>query len=200
MGVAGHVLHGGYGFASRTYGLTLDWLTGATVVLANATVVHCSTTENADLFWALRGAGSSFGIVAEFEFNTFEAPIQATPFRVDLSWNEEQAVDGLKALQEIAIDASHKLNMQIYLGTGGQTIQGVYYGDRSGLNAVLEPFLQDIDAEISKASTLGWIESLEYYTNGQPLDQTYPYIAVGIIDPPPILAHIYSMKPFTLPT
>jgi FAD/FMN-containing dehydrogenase len=42
-------------------------MTGATVVLANSTVVNCSLTENADLFWALRGAGSSFGIVTSFQ-------------------------------------------------------------------------------------------------------------------------------------
>lgn len=132
---------------------------------------------------------------------TFEAPVQVTPFRIDLSWNEEEAVEGIKALQQIAITADDELNMQIYLGTGGQRVQGVFYGDRDGLNTTLAPFLQDIDAEISKASTMGWIESLEYYTNGQPLDQTYPYVAVSIIDLRFIsAANIFSMKPSTLRT
>ena len=160
--------------ASRTYGLTLDWLTGATVVLANATQVHCSATENSDLFWALRGAGSSFGIVTEFEFNTFAAPSKVTPFSIELDWNRDEAINGLKAFQNIATNAPKELNMQIYLGPGGQTVQGAFYGDRNGLNAALKPFLGEVGATISTASTVGWIKGLEHFSNGQALNQKGP--------------------------
>ena len=61
VGVSGHVLHGGFGMASNTHGLALDWVIGITVVLANATVVECSESQNSDLFWAMLGAGSNFG-------------------------------------------------------------------------------------------------------------------------------------------
>lgn len=175
VGVAGHGLHGGYGMASRTHGLTLDWLTGAKVVLANGSLVHCSADENADLFWALRGAGSSFGIVAELEFDTFEAPSSVTPFSIDLNWGEDEAVEGFAALQVVAMEAPKELNMQLYMAPGGQTIQGVYYGDRIGLDAALRPLLDDIGAQISKASTMGWIEGLEYFADNQALDQSFPY-------------------------
>lgn len=60
--------------SSQMYGLSLDWMIGATVVLANTSIVHCSETENPDLFWALCGAGSSFGVVVHYEFDIFEAP------------------------------------------------------------------------------------------------------------------------------
>ena len=74
---------------------------GATVVLANGTAVNCSTTENADLFWALRGAGSSFGIVTSFRFKTFEAPAVVTNFNIFLPWrNYKQAAAGLSVLQD----------------------------------------------------------------------------------------------------
>jgi FAD/FMN-containing dehydrogenase len=63
VGVGGHALHGGYGVSSHTKGLALDWMVGATIVLANSSVVNVSATENPDLFWAIRGAGSSMGIV-----------------------------------------------------------------------------------------------------------------------------------------
>ncbi|KAH7165424.1 hypothetical protein EDB81DRAFT_639478 [Dactylonectria macrodidyma] len=175
VGVSGHVLHGGYGMASRTHGLTLDWLTGAKVVLANGSLVYCSATENADLFWGLRGAGSSFGVVAELEFDTFEAPDRVTPFSIDLDWGEDEAVEGFAALQEIAMGAPKELNMQMYMAPAGQTIQGVFYGDRIGLDAALRPLLDDIGAQISKASTMGWIEGLEYFADDQALDQTFPY-------------------------
>lgn len=175
VGVAGHVLHGGYGMASRTYGLTLDWLVGAKVVLADGSLVHCSATENEDLFWALRGAGSSFGIVAEFEFNTFVAPELVTPFAIDLNWNEDQAVQGLLAFQEVAVNAPRELNMQIYMASTGQTVQGAYYGDRSGLEKVLEPFLGEVNAKISRSTSMGWIESVQYWAGSQQLNQRRPY-------------------------
>ena len=69
---------------SHYKGLALDFLTGATVVLANGSAVDCSDTQNADLFWALRGAGSNFGIVTSFVFRTFPAPDMATSFTVNL--------------------------------------------------------------------------------------------------------------------
>lgn len=113
VGIAGHLLHGGYGWASHNKGLALDWMIGATVVLANATEVHCSETENPDLFWALRGAGSNFGIVTSFELKTFEVPPISTPFKASLNWtSEEEKVEGIKALVEFARTAPAELNMR----------------------------------------------------------------------------------------
>ncbi|KAI5457435.1 hypothetical protein BGZ63DRAFT_428142 [Mariannaea sp. PMI_226] len=175
VGIAGHVLHGGYGYASRTHGLTLDWLIGATVVLADGSLVHCSATQYQDLFWALRGAGSSFGVVAEFEFSTFAAPTQVTSFSIDLDWTKQQAIKGIKSFQNLANTAPKELNLQIYLAPGGQTIQGVYYGTKNGLNTALKPLLTDIGAQITTASTMGWLDALEYNADGLALDQTYPY-------------------------
>jgi FAD/FMN-containing dehydrogenase len=71
VGVGGHALHGGYGVSSHTKGLALDCMVGATVVLANSTVVNTSATENPEFIWAIRGAGGSMGIVSSFRFHTF---------------------------------------------------------------------------------------------------------------------------------
>jgi FAD/FMN-containing dehydrogenase len=67
-GIAGLTLGGGFGWISRSRGLTIDSLLSADVVTADGELVHASEDQHPDLFWAIRGGGGNFGIVTSFEF------------------------------------------------------------------------------------------------------------------------------------
>lgn len=72
VGVGGLATAGGIGWLSRQHGLTIDHLRAVEMVLADGSVVRASDEENADLFWAVRGAGANFGIATSFEFEVDE--------------------------------------------------------------------------------------------------------------------------------
>jgi FAD/FMN-containing dehydrogenase len=67
-GIAGLTLGGGYGWLGGKYGLACDNVLSVDVVTAEGQLVTASASENADLFWGVRGAGANFGIVTSFEY------------------------------------------------------------------------------------------------------------------------------------
>lgn len=67
-GVAGLTLGGGFGWIRGKYGLSIDNLLSVDIVTADGEYLKASTSENEDLFWAVRGGSGNFGVVTSFEF------------------------------------------------------------------------------------------------------------------------------------
>jgi len=71
VGVGGFITGGG-GFSWKTnqYGLTVDTLIHADMVLPTGDLVTTSVTSYPDLFFAIKGGGNQFGIVYNFRLAT----------------------------------------------------------------------------------------------------------------------------------
>ncbi|NDI47980.1 FAD-binding oxidoreductase [Goekera deserti] len=90
-GAGGLILGGGFGNLMRKFGLTIDSLESVQMVLADGQVVEASETENADLFWAVRGGSGNFGIVTEFRLrcHDFGPDVYVAASIVELEHAEE---------------------------------------------------------------------------------------------------------------
>ena len=106
-GVGGLTLGGGHGHLTRKYGLTVDNLLAADVVLADGSFVTASETEHPDLFWALRGGGGNFGIVTSFSFRMH--PVHTVGVGVTV-WPVDQTREVLRWYRDFLPQAPEDLN------------------------------------------------------------------------------------------
>jgi FAD/FMN-containing dehydrogenase len=97
-GIAGLTLGGGFGWLVREYGLTVDNLVAVDVVSASGELLRASGTENADLFWGLKGGGGNFGVATTFTFQAH--PLGPEVFAGTFVYERRHWVDALRAFRD----------------------------------------------------------------------------------------------------
>jgi hypothetical protein len=100
-GVAGLTLGGGIGYLSRRFGLTVDNLLAADVVLADGSFVTASASSHGDLFWALRGGGGNFGVVTSFTFRCHDIGDHGTVIAGPVLYDVADTADVMRWYREL---------------------------------------------------------------------------------------------------
>ncbi|KAI7780960.1 hypothetical protein LA080_015419 [Diaporthe eres] len=163
VGIEGHATVGGLGLHSRLGGTTLDTLQEAEVVLANGTVVRTSSAEHPDLFWAIRGASASFGIVTQFTFQTKPEPKEVLNFGFTVGSTSPASLSAsFKAYHQITndINLDRRFSAAVVVLKDQLQINGAFFGPESDFNRMnLEARIPGITKRTVVAG-LNWMEHM----------------------------------------
>jgi FAD/FMN-containing dehydrogenase len=158
VGVAGLTLGGGLGILGRKYGVTSDHLIGAEVVLADGHILQCDDHHEADLSWALRGAGAgNFGVVTTLVFRAVPAPPTTT--NVHLAWPYTRAAAMIQAWQRWAPTAPDELAASLKITAGDDPdrppavdLYGAFHGSRANAANLVEELVGQVGADPTTAA------------------------------------------------
>lgn len=139
VGLGGHATIGGLGPTARQYGMALDHIESAQVVLANGSIVTASETENADVFFSIKGAGASFGIVTEFTCRTEPEPGSAVEYQFIFNIGDTSSrANTFKAWQTFISqpDLPRELASILTVAQDSLVISGTYFGSLADFEAL----------------------------------------------------------------
>lgn len=178
VGIGGHFTHGGYGYDSRAWGLALDTIVAMDVVLANGSFVHTTATSYPQIFFALRGAADSFGVVTTFYLQTLPAPTAVINFSVSLPAvlnSASIAANAFLKLQTFVRTSTlmnRNLTFGIYTDGSGFSLSGWYFGNQAYFTSTVLPTMLNgfPAAESTNIKAMSWLDSLVNEA-GEPLAQ-----------------------------
>lgn len=205
VGVAGHGLGGGWGYGSRKWGWLMDHIVSMEFVDVKGNIKTLSPSSqdgDADLWWALRGAGSNnFGVATEFTYKMEQAPSAAVNYNHLYSTNEDCA-QVLVSLQNIGLKKpDEKDSFPLELGgelllfgensgqDGACTFSGQFLGPKSDYKKamkILNDDLKNVGVTAAKANAEefgSWSEALTNLMGDLHQPKVYePYYAQSIMD------------------
>ena len=112
-GIAGLTLGGGFGYLSRRFGWTSDNIHGMDLVTADSRLVRASESENADLFWGLRGGGGNFGVVTSIDYQLH--PIGPDILAGAIAWPAAAAPEVLEMWRKLMEEGPPELSCAVGL-------------------------------------------------------------------------------------
>src|SRR5258707_10607413 len=141
-GIAGLTLGGGFGKLGRKHGLSCDNLMAAEIVTADGRLLKASATENADLFWGIRGGGGNFGIVTTFEYKLY--PVGPLLLAGSVLHSYEHARGAMQFYRTFSTKAPDELSVDAALVTAPSdercfSISACYVGSIDEGERVLKP-------------------------------------------------------------
>lgn len=157
VGMTG-VAASGFGTLSRASGTVLDNIVGARVALSNGTIVDVDADQNSDIYWAVRGAASSMGVVLRFKIQTFAPPSEKVTnytiiFNSNYTPTQQDNVDALLGAQEWAqsTDNTDLLSIRFGFGTSSK-LQGFFYGTQAEFATVSQSLLKYLPSQMNVTS------------------------------------------------
>ena len=156
-GVGGLTTGGGFGRLARKFGMSIDNLASVDVVSADGQLRHASAKENPDLFWGVRGGGSNFGVVTNFEFMLHPMQREVVAGMVRYPLARAQDVLGMYAEHVAAAPDELYFNPTLVLPPGGApgvvSVSVCYCGPHENAERALAPLrkLGTPDADTIKA-------------------------------------------------
>ncbi|KAJ3548297.1 hypothetical protein NM208_g1080 [Fusarium decemcellulare] len=188
VGVGGHLMVGGSGLATRQHGLAIDMLEQVEVVLADGTITTASEKKNSDLFFAIRGAGASFGIATEFKLRTLPQPKEVVSFQFNFtSDNPADLSESLKAYHQILRDPSlsRKLGATSNISKRTFFVNGGFFGSEAEYKALnLEGRLPEMSSRrvVPGTSYIDFINGIMQAISGFP-DSLNMYTKDTVVTP-----------------
>lgn len=154
---------GGIGPSSRMWGTALDHVLEVEVVTADGKIQRASKTQNPDLFWALQGAGASFGIVTEFVVRTEEEPGSVVEYTYSVSFGKQADMAPVyKKWQDLVGDSNldRRFTSLFIAEPLGVLITGTFYGTLDEYKASGIP--DKLPAAAANITVMDWLGSLAH--------------------------------------